>query len=81
MRTERVQESKRAKSGNGLVGALMGLVLVVGAIISMGAPTKHANAETRMVQPRAAQLDAVASDRVSSDQANADRDTLDLQLD
>jgi hypothetical protein len=77
MRIEQVQAKKA-----GLVGALMDLGLIVGALLSMGgAPTKHSTFFIEAAQPAAAEVASTAPDSISPGEEIADRDSLDQQLD
>jgi hypothetical protein len=69
-------EKTRAKSpwNDGWPGALMGLVLIAGAILSVGSAPKPAAANASK-----AAISAAASTPAAL--ADADRDVLDLQLD
>ena len=80
MRIERAQTKKRSKYG--LVGAVMGLALAAGALLSMeGAPTRRASFFIETNRPEAAESASITSDRVSPREEIAESDSLDLQLD
>ena len=80
MRVEQAQEKKGWHDG--LVGALMDLALIVGAVLSMGsAPTKQATSSIEAAKPEAAEFASTTPDSISPGEAIADRDVLDLQLD
>ena len=80
MRIQQAQAKKGSKDG--LVGAVMGLALVAGALLSMGgAPTKHSTSFIEVAKPGAAQFASTTPNSISPGEAIAERDTLDLQLD
>jgi hypothetical protein len=80
MRTEQAHAKKGSR--NRLVGAVMGLALVAGALLSMGStPTKRATSSVEAARPEAAAFASTTPDSISPRDAIADRDTLDLQLD
>lgn len=80
MRVEQAQAKKRPKGG--LLGAVMGLVLVAGAFLSLGnAPTKHATFSVEVAKPEAAEFSSTTPDSISPGEAIADSAVLDLQLD
>jgi hypothetical protein len=80
MRTEQAQAKKGSKDV--LFGALGGLALVAGALLSMGgASAKHATSFVEVGRPGAAELASTTPDSISPGEAIAERDTLDIQLD
>ena len=79
MRIERTQAKKGSR--NGLVGAVMGLALVAGTLLSLGARTEPATSSIEVGKPEAVNLVSTTADRISPREEIADRDTLDLQLD
>ena len=80
MRNEEAQAKRASK--NCLVGAVMDLALVAGAVLSMGsAPTKHATSPSSPPGPRPPRPSPPRRISISPGEANADSDSLDLQLD
>ena len=80
MKTEQAQTKKGTKEL--LTGAVMALVLVSGALLSVeGASTKGAASSVEAVRPPAAESASAAADSISPGEAIADRDVLDQQLD
>ena len=80
MRNEQAHENKGSKEG--LLGVLMGLVLVAGAILSLGvAPTGHDTFFIEAVKPEAVESVSTTPDTVSPGEAIAEENTLDFQLD
>lgn len=80
MKTEQAQPKKGLKTR--LLGAVMGLALVAGALLSMGsAATEHATSFVEVGRPQAAELTPTTPDSVSPGEAIAESDSLDLQLD
>jgi len=85
----RIGETRvKEESKDGLLSVLMGLVLVAGAVLSLGiAPTELENNFSDVSRPEAAGLAATSSDDISpavTIAANSivdESSTLDLQLD
>jgi hypothetical protein len=72
-------EQAQAKKGwhDGLVGALMDLALITGAVLSMGsAPTKQATFSIEAAKPEAVEFASI-----TPGEEIAEKNTLDLQLD
>jgi len=80
MRNEQAQAKNESKDA--LLGVLMGLVLVAGAVLSLGvAPTELATSFTEVGKPEAAKLVSTTPDSISPGEAIAESNSLDLQLD
>ncbi len=80
MRVEQAQAKKGSRDF--LVGALMDLALIVGAVLSMGsAPAKQATFSVEAAKPGAAAFASTPPDGISPCEEIADSDRLDLQLD
>jgi hypothetical protein len=86
MRIEEAQAKKGSKDG--LLSVLMGLVLVTGAVLSLGvAPTELdtspelATSFIEVAKPEAAELVSSTPDSISPGEEIAERDSLDFQLD
>ena len=80
MRVEQPQVKKGSKGG--LLGALMGLVLLGGVLLSMEkAPARHATFSVEAAKSEAAELSSTTPQSISPDDASADSSVLDLQLD
>ena len=74
MNETRLQETReKSPWKDGWPGALMGLVLIAGAILSVGSAPKPAAAVASMA--------TVSAPSTTAPVADADRDVLDLQLD
>lgn len=78
MNETRLQTSDRKSSWReGGLGMVMGLVLIAGAVLSIGgAPSTRAADRDKLSAPA-----AISTALDSAQVANADRDVLDLQLD
>ena len=86
MRIEEAQAKKGSK--NGLLSVLMGLVLVTGALLSLGVPLTELDTSSELAtsfievaKPGAAEAASTTPDSISPCEEIAERDSLDLQLD
>ena len=86
MRVEQAQAKKGSKDG--LLSVLMGLVLVTGALLSLGVPPTELDTSSELAtsfievaKPEAAELASSTPDSISPGEEIAERDSLDFQLD